>query len=266
MSEPTTVLPTTRAVCDELLAGPVPRVVGIAESPHGWELVEDPALPLLDDLFGHRVPLAWWGVGLATTGRARSELDPTAASWPVRIGLVVGRDGSTTSSLLGPDGVLHTGPDDGAPIGLVVDLARRSLGLPTEPEPGHPAREVMAGWGFEVLDAAVATANVELFDDGPVIDELWPVPGLPVGDCPSTWAELHEALVEGSAGWGELTVAEVAWFDAGSFARYVQAHQPSVEEVLTAVRLARVTLRPDVVHPGDISLADSVRAESGEVG
>ena len=278
MPDRITTLTTTRAICDELLAGPVPRVLGIVDTTHGWELVDDPELELLDDLFGCRLPIDWWGVALATTGRARRADEPTTAAWPVRMALVAGRDGNDKylvtpdrdgtlrSAVLGPDGVEHTGPGDARPVGLVVDLARRALGLPTEVQPGNPIEQVIAGWGFDVLDAALVTANADLLDDIDAIEDLWPVPGFAPGESPATWAELHHELVEAAVGWCELSPAQVAWLDAGSFARYVQAHQPSVDQVFTAVRHLRVILRQDSVLPSANSLAGSVRAEPGEVG
>jgi hypothetical protein len=208
-------------------------------------------------LVGHVVPPAWAASGIVAPARARPTDGSDPAPTPTTVVVLVGRDGHVASHATDVDGV----GDDDAPVGRLPDLLRRSLGLPT-PAAGVPVAE---WWQACWLDSLVAAAAAEPGGDV--------VPALPLtGTMP---VALVQALVDEpdlctEAGWARVrqlaaapeppadpgpaavratvapfvTPAEAAWFDDGSFARWVLGSLPSVDELLglAAALVPRATL------------------------
>jgi hypothetical protein len=110
----------------------------------------------VDALMGTVAPDDWSAIGVVATGRARRLDRPTAAMVPVLVVLLVDRSGAAVSLLPRLDGggryeAVEAG--DG-PEGLMLDLCRRALGLPTAP----PGRPPLAWWAQLWLDGLLRDA------------------------------------------------------------------------------------------------------------
>ncbi|HEU5150696.1 MAG TPA: hypothetical protein VFU19_09375 [Iamia sp.] len=250
-----------------------------------------------DALLGHVVPPSWAASGVVAPAWARPLEQAAAAGTGTRTTVValVGRDGLVASHAIGVDGV-----EAGAapPVGRIPDLLHRTLGLPT------PAPEVSAAewWRACWLDALVAAAAVDPGRtpevDRPVTSTLPPA---------LVQALVEEPVLCTEAGWPRLRALAAAptapdapgpaavraalaphvspelaaWFDDGSFARWLLDALPSVDELLelagalvmpTTHRLLRhVSGRegPDggrtVVAPTDDDLDIDLDVDLGEV-
>jgi hypothetical protein len=199
-------------------------------------------------LLGHVVPPSWAASGVVAPAWARpvEEAAATGTGTRTSVVVVVGRDGHVASHAVGIDGI---GAGGEPPVGRIPDLLHRTLGLPT-PAPGLSAAE---WWRAFWLDALVATAA-----DAP---DHAPDPDQPLTS--TLPPELVQALVDEpylctEAGWSRLrrlAAAEAppdapgpaavraavtpfvdpsvaAWFDDGSFARWLLDALPSVDELL----------------------------------
>ncbi|MCU0271855.1 MAG: hypothetical protein MUE34_01345 [Acidimicrobiales bacterium] len=221
--------------------------VGIAELPsvarpadpedEGVELYLRP-LGEVDDLIGFVAPASWSVVGVVASGVARS-LDPPHRPEPVEVVHLVGRDGTAATWLRGADGD-ETRSDEVE--GIVPDLCRRVLGLPTI-APREPATDLFdALW----LDAVCATALArDLGDPRPGWEEVvacFPAPVAPGADASTlrrerTRAAGSWAALRRRAGLGRLHVpglrrSGVAWMDDGLFARWSLSAVPHHAELL----------------------------------
>lgn len=221
-----------------------------------------------DSLLGFVAPDAWIAVGLSVPIRARrsgpadpAAQGPTVAADPAsvdtalltteasRLTVMVQRDGVTTSIFDGPAmaPVLVAEP----PEGWVPDLLRRSLGLPTAPPSESLASFVEASW----LDAVAAEvfANVASGSDWATLAVLHPLhPPVPAMPGPLLAVETQALELESSwsrmrrlwAGSGPGKPARGrcsndsgldAWFDDGSFARWISRTVPEPAELLAVI-------------------------------
>ena len=215
-------------------------------------------------LLGHHVPPSWVASGVVAPAWVRPVEQAAARGTGTRTTVVVlvGRDGHVARHAVGVDGIEAGGE---APVGRIPDLLHRTLGLPT-PAPGLPAAE---WWRACWLDALVASAADE---PGAAPDPTQPLTStLP--------PELVQALVAEpgrctEAGWSrirELAAAPdppeapgpaavraavtpfvdptvAAWFDDGSFARWLLDALPSVDELLELAAALVVPATLDLLH------------------
>ena len=215
-------------------------------------------------LLGFTAPDECLALGVVTTGwslpperaggdAANRRTGPPAAEAPDRVAVystvLVGR-GCEVAGRFSVDG---DEPVDGAPeAGVLLDLLLRALGCPTAP-PDFGVVELLATvWLADVAANAsrnwdwprVAHRHLALqLRSGRSADEL-------VVEALEVAAELGWAGIRGivqRAGWpGVCTAEDAAWFDEGSFARWVLGSYPPVPDLLAAVssRLRpRVALR-----------------------
>jgi hypothetical protein len=184
------------------------------------------------------VPPEWQGVGVLVAGRAWSVEPGGPAGSPMLVGagevvgtavsaLVVWRDGTTVSALSidgGEPRVQVEPPDLDDPhrcVGRLVDMLRRSLGLPTPP-PGFRVDQLTTRlWLHRLLSAAAAGGAL-----GPEAVEALEPP------LPATWAACREQCALG--GWPEIGVPPevAAWMDEGVFAREALASFPDPFDAL----------------------------------
>lgn len=219
-----------------------------------------PGVHPADALLGHVVPPAWVAAGVVAPARAHA-LDRPAEAEAATVVVLADRGGQVTSHGTGIDG-----PEGSEPmVGRVPDLVRRTLGLPTEPPQGTAAEWWRACW----LDALVAGAAAH---PGLTVDRARPLTStLPLVLVEALvaeptlcedggWPRLRElaALPEPPDDPGLAAVratmtpfvepATAAWFDDGSFARWLLAALPSVDELL---ELAAALVPPttlDLLH------------------
>lgn len=223
---------------DPVLAVGIADLADPADLPDdGVELYLRP-LGEVDDLIGFVAPASWSAVGVVASGVARS-LEPPHRPEPVEVVHLVGRDGGSATWLRGADGD-ETRSDDVE--GIVPDLCRRVLGLPTS-APAEPATDLFdALW----LDAVCATALArDLGDPRPGWEEVvacFPAPVAPDADASTlrrerTRAAGSWAALRRRAGLGRLHVpglrrSGVAWMDDGLFARWSLSAVPHHGELL----------------------------------
>lgn len=256
----------TRASLVRIRPRPTGLEVGLCTLPEGAHPREA--------LLGHLVPPAWAASGVVAPAWARPLAAAAASGTGTRTSVVVlvGRDGHVAHHAVGIDGLAAGGEP---PVGRLPDLLHRTLGLPT-PAPGLSAAE---WWRAFWLDALVATAAdapghapdpaqpltstlppelVQALVDEPGLctDAGWPrlrrlaaAPEPP--DAPGP-AAVRAAL----APFVEPTVA--AWFDDGSFARWLLDALPSVDELLD--------LAAALVPPSTLDLLRQVSGRSAPDG
>jgi hypothetical protein len=196
-------------------------------------------------LLGTVAPAEWSALGVATCGRAGplSGSGPSSTAEVVvlvpRVGEIVGR-------------MHHAGRmiDEPPAYGLTVDCIQRALGLRTAP-PQVPAVHLLAmAW----LQAVCRDADSAL-------DML--ESGLDWGSL--RWERLRQLVVDGH--WQEPTVApeDAAWFDEGSFSRWVLAGRPSfpalLADVAANVGFAEARTCAGVLHDMGIDVTLPARRE-----
>jgi hypothetical protein len=217
----------------------------------------------LDALLGFEAPDDWAAIGVLATGRATTA-DVTPAGRARRAGRprpvvtahLVARDGSWASSwrplddragLRGTDS--GSAEDAHACTGRIDDAVRRAMGVATAPPPASTVGLLATQW----LDAVVTSAATA--DRRPGTREVLaahPAVGA-LGLDPDTvtlrqviaeserlaerrpWHRLRAACVEGTWPDAGLDPALAAWFDDGSFARWVLGGWPDLGELEGAV-------------------------------
>jgi hypothetical protein len=169
----------------------------------------------LDELMGFVAPDEWAAIGAICHGWATRDLGtrPSRAADRVRVrsAHVVTRDGTEVGGfrLCGEQLVLQE-----LVVGMVPDVLRRCLGLPTPP-PDFPAAELSAA---DWLDA--------------LADE--PAAAPPVAYA--SWEAARWDVVTGRRRVPDLSASLAAWMDAGVFARWMAATYPRTTDHLATVR------------------------------
>lgn len=250
----------TRQVAEVHLGADHASLVRVQASRHGPE-VSLCALPVgvhpADALVGHTVPRRWGASGLVAPAGARPLDRLDGASVPIVAAVVVGRDGHVshhlTASASGSadDGGLDLGAAaaGGPPVGRLLDLLLRTLGLPTA-APGVPAAE---WWRVHWLDAVVTAAAA---DPRRAPRAEAPLTAVLPPDLVS--ALVAEPALCGPAGWGLLRAlaaepappeqpgpaavrralapfvdpSTASWMDDGCLARWLLASLPPVDELM----------------------------------
>ncbi|MCB0958113.1 MAG: hypothetical protein KDB04_01155 [Acidimicrobiales bacterium] len=106
-----------------------------------------------DALVGFRAPDAWDAVGIATTGVVH-DLPPMACAGRGRFTTLAFRDRTSATVIERDDGRVDV--LEGAPVGWVVDVLRRVLGLPADPPEGSTA-VLVDTWWLDTLVSGVLT-------------------------------------------------------------------------------------------------------------
>lgn len=195
----------------------------------------------VDDLLGFTAPSEWDAFGIAARGRS-SDGDA------VRLVHLVARDGSSWWHLSREGAPPLTSEEQ--PAGLVDDLCRRVLGLPTPPPAASALDYWAARWLADVLDlahdgatpptwAAVAACHHAVSSISSLQPELGPtaadqlvVAGRAL-DRAYPWAALRSSWsTDGALG---LSGPEIAWMDDGMLSRWCLATQPELTDLVDAV-------------------------------
>jgi hypothetical protein len=197
--------------------------------------------------------------GQASSDPANRRTGPPAAEAPDRVAVfstvVVGRGCEVAGRYSIDGGEPVAGPPES---GVLLDLLLRALGCPTA-APGFGVLELLAtvwladllaarsrNWGWP--RAASLHWALRLRPDR-TPDELV-VAGLEVA-AELGWGGVRRAV--GERGWpGVCSAAEAAWFDDGSFARWVLGGFPPLDDLLTALS---GTVRPVVARNVRATLA-----------
>ncbi len=141
--------------------------------------------------------------------------------------------------LLDPDRPRPLRIDD--PESLVLDAARRTLGLPT-PEPSASTLDLSDAVWLDRLLAATLDFPLGEPPTWPILASLHPL-----ADGSTTaeglrhrrhqlcgdWSRFHEAATESGVGWAGVSTSLAAWFDAGSLSRWLFAALADPREMLT---------------------------------
>lgn len=244
----------THAALVRARPGPTGAEVGLCPLPEGVHPAEA--------LLGRLVPPAWAASGVVAPARARSLDGPDPTGTATTVAILVGRDGHVTSHATDVDRIEAGGE---APVGRLPDLLRRSLGLPTA-APGMPVAEWWrACWLDSVVAAVARRPGLVPHPDHPLTSTLPPVLVQALVARPELCTDAGWALVRRLAAAPDppaepgpaavratvapfVTPAEAAWFDDGSFARWLLGSLPSVDELLG---LAAALVPPgtlDVLH------------------
>ena len=205
------------ALTDSLAAGAEPALVHVVDTADGPDvgiLALDGASPA-EYLLGTVAPPEWSALGVATCGRAGPLAGPGPSSTAEvvvlvpRVGEIVGR-------------MRHAGRmiDEPPAYGLTVDCIQRALGLPTAP-PQVPAVHVLAMAWLQAV-CRDPDAALDLLECGLEWESLG-------------WERLRRLVADGH--WPEPTLApeDAAWYDEGSFSRWVLAGRPTFPALLADV-------------------------------
>ncbi len=207
----------------------------------------DPA-DLVASLVGFDAPATWDAMAVVVQGRSWTLADRAEDPRPVRLTHVVDREGGVASVMrhAGDDPVVG-GPDG---QGRLIDVCRRSLGLPTAPPPeestgqwallwldGHLARAARGEKLAGLVAAARAHPAIEMVAEREpeLVDEaahrlvrLGQVFGRA-----RDWSHLRRAAASGEWVVDDLAPAGAAWMDDGMFARWVIADFPRLDDYLS---------------------------------
>lgn len=207
------------SLTESLAAGGDPVLVHVVFRPHGPDVGILPldGAPPAEYLLGAVAPAEWSALGVATCGRAGplSGPGPSSSAEVVvlvpRMGEIVGR--------MRHAGRLLTDPPA---YGLTVDCIQRALGLPTAP-PQDPVVHVLAlAWLQAVRNAGDPADALAMLEAGLDWSSL-------------RWERLRQLVVDGHCQELTVTPEDAAWFDEGSFSRWVLAGRPSLAALLAEV-------------------------------
>jgi hypothetical protein len=207
--------------------------------------IADPGPSPTEVLIGWRPEPGARAVGLVSAGHEHGP----ARTGPVSLTVLTDVHGGSATVLERPDRPPLTVTDP--PQGWGADALRRTLGLPTPP-PDHPVSAcVEVTWLAHVAALAWPAGQPPAPPlDWPRVARVHPLVelGAPVPtphdlaratrslDTVSSWSRLlHQAAADLPAGPtppGGRTVPLVAWFDQGSFSRWMLRRQPDADQLL----------------------------------
>ena len=143
---------------------------------------------------------------------------------------VCGHDGTHLAAWSGDGRGSRPGTDP------LADVCRRALGLATPP-PTQPVGQLLTvRWLGSVLAATIGRDLGSPVPAWPEVVALHPV----IGDDPTpaasfatatTWGELRRRILVGRLPASRPVVAAAAWFDDGSFSRWILGRHPSPSEL-----------------------------------
>ncbi|HEX7166333.1 MAG TPA: hypothetical protein VF230_05060 [Acidimicrobiales bacterium] len=197
----------------------------------------------ISELLGFVAPPSWEAIGLVTYGwgapadRVRPSEHPERRR--VRLVTLVDRDGREAATASFDDGTVI----DESPEGVLTDVLRRCLRVPTAPPPPH-AVLVDSIWVENVLRDAKRSGRGRM---------TWArVASLRRADAlPSSWAETRAAAVVASPFWADVG----PWMDDGMFARWVLGNMRPLADML---RKAERRLSKDVARRLRAAVAPSL--------
>jgi len=236
-------VPTTLSdLADLLVRHFIPPGGPVWVSIHGTDPLE---LRAGHDIVGWTATPSCRAVGVVAHGRARVLGDGDGPPSRVVLACVMDREGRTASH-----GFTAAGPAwrDAAGSGLMVDLLRRALLLPTEPPERGPELFLASLWMARVAElprgrrlgwprmAALHPAVSALAAAGEVIPPAELATVIRLAGAAWTWGRLRELALGGPA----LDARMAAWLDDGAFARWACAGQPPLIERVVAAG-SRVT-------------------------
>ncbi len=195
-------------------------------------------------LAGFTAPETWTAFGIRARGRARHLDAPDAPPQPMTVTFLVDRAGAEASLLRVGDDVSEP---PGPAVGTIPDLARRVLGLPTEPAPEstsllwtsvwldrvlerwgqpHRRRDLTSSWGqIAVLHPAIhapSPPDVVAFADPASL-----VTVARSHAAATSWEQLRRSPVPLALPGGALDRSVAIWMDDGFFARWAIGAFPS---------------------------------------
>jgi hypothetical protein len=168
-------------------------------------------------LLGTDAPAEWSALGVATRGRAGPLSGPGPSSTAEvvvlvpRVGEVVGR--------MRHGGEVITDPPE---YGLTVDCLQRALGLPTAPPQVPSVHWVATTWLEAVLRSPDPAGTAVALRAG----EEWSALG---------WERIRQLVAAGGLPDPSIAPEDAAWFDEGSFSRWVLGGRPSLQALLREV-------------------------------
>jgi hypothetical protein len=209
-----------------------------------------------EGFLGRMAGPAWSAAALVATGRLRSldaAHEPPAVLVPglsggLRIACLVSRRGVTGWRMRLPDGSFY---EEVPEEGFMLDMLRRSLGLPTPPPPTSPAPLDLTAWIASIRTSALiageplgweqAVALHTALGDRPVADVDQAESLIRAPTPPEDWESLRLFVASGFDSDGTPSPELAGWMDAGMFARWMLRELPPVEEMLADVQ---ASLRP----------------------
>jgi hypothetical protein len=192
------------------------HVVAREEGPDVGILPLDGAAPA-ELLLGTEAPAEWSALGVATRGRARP-LDGPGPSSTAEVVVLVPRVGDVVGRMR-HGGVIST---DSPEYGLTIDCIQRALGLPTAPPQVPSVHWVATMW----LEAVLRSPDPGETAAALGVGEEWSSLG---------WERIRQLVACGQLPDPAVTPDDAAWFDEGSFSRWVLTGRPSLQSLLHEV-------------------------------
>lgn len=229
------------------------QVFGSVAEPH-LVVLPGVAIPL-----GWTAPSACWATGLVAGGRTIPLDDPDeGAPLAVRVICLQSRWGLLSARLDLPDGSMI---DEPPASGRLVDVLRRSFGLPTDAPPVAASHLLSVAW----LDEIIAQADHDTGLTWRQVCAMHPCAGWSPAARPAswedeivaasrgmTWAELHRLAQSPTGGTLAVVAADplraapdphlARWMDTGMFARWLLSETPPLEQLRG--QLGQVVKRP----------------------
>lgn len=239
------------SLCEVIAGGGDGFLVHLVAAPDGHDVGTKPlegAAPV-DLLMGTVAPDDWWALGVAVGGWVRS-MGPGGQIGD-RIGraanvVLVARTGEVVSRVRTDCRTLTEPPS----YGITLDSLQRTLGLPTAPPLVTTGHYFSAVWLESVIAMSAERPRGGRRLRWPEVCRLHPsfqvLPDEDPGASPleiaaraiertCDWGRLRWLVIEGV--WPERTLSgtEAAWFDDGSFSRWVLGNRPPLPTLLDDV-------------------------------
>lgn len=192
------------------------HVVWRPEGPDVGVLPLEGAAPA-EFLLGAVAPAEWSAIGAATRGRARP-LDGDGPTSTAEVVVLVPREGDVVGRMRHRGQVITEPPA----YGLSVDCLQRALGLPTAAPEVPSVHWLATTWLEAVLRSLDPGGTAAALGPG----QEWSSLG---------WERIRQLVAAGTLPDPTVTPEDAAWFDAGSFSRWVLTGRPTLETLLREV-------------------------------
>lgn len=173
-----------------------------------------------DLLLGSVAPAEWTALGCATRGRA-GPLTGHGPSSTAEVVVIVPRVGDVVGRMR-HGGQIHT---EAPEYGPTLDCLQRALGRPTAPPQVSSAHWMATAWLEAVLRSPDPTGTAGALGAG----EEW---------SSLSWERIRQLVASGQLPDPAVAPEDAAWFDEGSFSRWVLAGRPSLPSLLREVAAA----------------------------
>jgi hypothetical protein len=257
------------SLCEVIAGGGDGFLVHLVAAPDGHDVGTKPleGVAPVDLLMGTVAPDNWWALGVAVGGWVR----PMGPNGQIgdRAGraanvVLVARTGEIVSRVRTDDRTLTDPPS----YGITLDSLQRALGLPTAPPLVTTGHYFATVWLESVIAVSAGRRRGGRRVRWPEVCRLHPTFQILADEDPAhSPVEVAAAAIERSCDWGRLrwlviegvwpertlTPTDAAWFDDGSFSRWVLGNRPPLPALLddvarragttTARRCARVLER-----------------------